>query len=871
MQAKLFLLCVVYGLMGVWLGGCDTESSPQGNRTEMEEPEPTEPEPSEMEPEEPESGEPAPMVDACEEDADCVGGDICTQEGECVEAECEEQEGCEEGSVCEDGRCVSLGPVICEVNTSRCEDSAAVRCVRGGTGEEREECEEDARCVEGDEGAMCVAIVCVPGSMGCVDRDMAFVCNEEGTEQVVSPCDEAQFCQDGLCLQQVCEPGEVVCSGTLLRTCNALGTEFLAEDCLAPEVCAQGDFGCSCRQGACVARVCRPGESVCVGENVSQRCAEDGLSLEEMVVCGEGQFCQAGECLDTDCQALTASCAGDVLLTCGFPGERMEQDCREQGLICTSNIVLSSCATPVCEPEARFCQENISMQCNVRGSAVLDDTIDCTQSHQVCREGHCVDGCDPGVGRCVGSRAFLCMPDGMTESEELCEGSLECQEGRCVDPDGVCPTALAQGRRAGEETFVSEMLVVTALRVVELDGRMSSDLYDDEIVAYSWSLIERPEGSATMLLPGSNEASPLLVPDLPGRYVLELEVTDERDMVSCEVSRFVVMAQMPEDGFHVLVTWEENRTDLDLHLLHPNGRWNAAPWDCFRINRTPDWGVLDDASDDPIFARDDTDGFGPEQVSLDRPEALEYRVGVHHFSRSTGPPSTASVQIWFGNTRMFESQSRALSQDDFWTVAAIAWGDMPQVREINAVANGFPVIGECDVDNDCAVGFCVNSACVDCREDNHCDGAQTCVGNDCVACVRDAECDEGMSCLGGMCDTPLACTDDFEPNNNRSEPVSLNENGPYEGLTLCDRDEDHFSLDSLFFPIAGSVTLTYTPASATPEMILTNTFDMQEIGRATGADGTASLSWNFLIGALPTLSILSSGPEEVTYTLTIVQ
>lgn len=65
---------------------------------------------------------------------------------------------------------------------------------------------------------------------------------------------------------------------------------------------------------------------------------------------------------------------------------------------------------------------------------------------------------------------------------------------------------------------------------VTLDGTGSSDI-DGDILSYQWSIISKPEGSNATLL-DSHTATPTLMPDIPGDYVLQLIVTDAWGAVS---------------------------------------------------------------------------------------------------------------------------------------------------------------------------------------------------------------------------------------------------------------------------------------------------------------------------------------------------
>lgn len=135
-------------------------------------------------------------------------------------------------------------------------------------------------------------------------------------------------------------------------------------------------------------------------------------------------------------------------------------------------------------------------------------------------------------------------------------------------------------------------------------------------------------------------------------------------------------------------------TDLDLHLRHSNGdRWSSQPWDCYSTNPHPDWGVLEDVTDDPEVLIDDQDGAGPEVLVLNHAEeGTTYRVGVKYYralrkdSAGSYGPSDATVRIYLrGELAWTNDTSKTLLHDgDFWEVAQIVWvGDVPTVSVLD--------------------------------------------------------------------------------------------------------------------------------------------------------------------------------------------
>ena len=131
-------------------------------------------------------------------------------------------------------------------------------------------------------------------------------------------------------------------------------------------------------------------------------------------------------------------------------------------------------------------------------------------------------------------------------------------------------------------------------------------------------------------------------------------------------------------------------SDVDLHLLHPNGVWDISPWDCHWKNKAPNWGDSGSREDDPNMVDDDTDGWGPELIRFVGPEAVEYAVGVHYFSDHDYGPSDVTLIFLVDGTEELTATRTGLLNRQFWDIARIdgETGEATLVDEL--YPSGFP-------------------------------------------------------------------------------------------------------------------------------------------------------------------------------------
>lgn len=354
------------------------------------------------------------------------------------------------------------------------------------------------------------------------------------------------------------------------------------------------------------------------------------------------------------------------------------------------------------------------------------------------------------------------------------------------EPLAGCPIAVAPGGPLkGQPGFVTL-----------LDGEASQP-GDAAIRAWQWAVISAPDGSrAAVGEPASPDpsrhpersddpatSSAAFVPDLFGEYRLRLTVTDADGRAApgpgCHqaVAEVVLDVAPVGQGIQIELSWDtptdddpldHEGTDVDLHLLHPDGRaWAQAPLDCYYANAAPHWGPLGPAGDAALDV-DDVNGFGPETITLDTPEdtllyGAPYLVGVHYYRAEAfvNPPlwgpSEARIRIFLDGVLVFDERQVLAETNDWWIVAEIHWPARQVVRR-GELSAGQPADRDAPGrPSDCA-GLCRLLAGCGSVEPAACDAACAIDPEGAAGCLRALD-DHG----GRYCRTYAACLPGFEP------------------------------------------------------------------------------------------------------------
>ncbi len=114
----------------------------------------------------------------------------------------------------------------------------------------------------------------------------------------------------------------------------------------------------------------------------------------------------------------------------------------------------------------------------------------------------------------------------------------------------------------------------------------------------------------------------------PGSNQIVVQVKKDGRMFSDNV---VLYSKVPRKDIKIILTWDTDGTDVDLHVINPAGV------DCYYSNKETDEGGRLDV--------DITDGYGPEVFTQAGAVAGEYEVKAHYFSSNNHPQTIASLQV----------------------------------------------------------------------------------------------------------------------------------------------------------------------------------------------------------------------------------
>ena len=274
----------------------------------------------------------------------------------------------------------------------------------------------------------------------------------------------------------------------------------------------------------------------------------------------------------------------------------------------------------------------------------------------------------------------------------------------------------------------------------------------------------------------------------------------------------------PVFQFRAVLTWDSERTDMDLHLLrgvnplYYRGARDCHYQNCKLNNGQPRlaWGAAGPA-DDPALVVDDTDGLGPEVIRIESPEAQQiYTVGVHYFAdsvRGRNLESTATIEVFVGDREEAVCVSeQAMTPGQWWM--ACQFQAPENCESLEGGAGPVPERGDCgdgeladdeacddgnDVNTDACTNTCDEAACGDgivrAGLELNDDGFEACDdGNQLGEDGCDSNCQ--LECGNGEINGQEACDDGNDSNNDAClegcVPAQCGDGFEYDGEEECD-------------------------------------------------------------------------------------
>lgn len=237
-----------------------------------------------------------------------------------------------------------------------------------------------------------------------------------------------------------------------------------------------------------------------------------------------------------------------------------------------------------------------------------------------------------------------------------------------------------------------EKVSVFQWAVMDASGSTDSDGESQEGLKYLWSFATTPGGISLDIVDDANRAGTPLNGDpsnkvkrtafqakVKGTYVVRLIVINDKGVSS--VPAECTVEAVSDDDLAVKLLWNNKNSDMDLHLIRPDGEFGNATSDCYYWNcspqysgERPDWGVEGETKDDPFLDIDNTNGIGPETVTINKPDNGIYKVVVHAYDTSKGP-STAVVKAYAHGAEENSASLLMNKTDTCWHVFDIEVSD----------------------------------------------------------------------------------------------------------------------------------------------------------------------------------------------------
>lgn len=249
-------------------------------------------------------------------------------------------------------------------------------------------------------------------------------------------------------------------------------------------------------------------------------------------------------------------------------------------------------------------------------------------------------------------------------------------------------------QNAPEAKLKCEPKEISVLSWAVLDGSESvdSDGVSKDELKYLWSFKTTPGGINLDILDDLNRAGSPINNDptntiaraafqskIKGVYVIRLVVKNNKGVSSIPAE--CTVEAISDDDLILKLLWDNKNSDMDIHLIRPDGTYGDPVSDCYYWNcspqysgERPDWGIEGETKDDPYLDIDNVTGMGPETLYVNKPANGTYKVIVHAYDTSKGP-TIAVVKAYVHAVENSAQELLMTRTDTCWEVYKIDVSD----------------------------------------------------------------------------------------------------------------------------------------------------------------------------------------------------
>jgi PKD repeat protein len=225
-------------------------------------------------------------------------------------------------------------------------------------------------------------------------------------------------------------------------------------------------------------------------------------------------------------------------------------------------------------------------------------------------------------------------------------------------------------------------------------------------VSYQWEILESPQGAvpSELSLKGQDGVIASFIPTIAGQYTVRLTVNNDQGLQSIPTEESdLTINGLANSGILIQLVWDHPSNNQDLHLVHlsSDGNFCSANGDCNPAEPSPIWFPEHEAATgpNPMLSRDDSDGYGPESITIDTPEAGTYRILTHYApAPNSSGPTVQQIRVFIDGTLELVESRTLTGAEQIWAIADITWSDEQEATitpypsdvegEVGAVAIG---------------------------------------------------------------------------------------------------------------------------------------------------------------------------------------